>query len=108
MPIGSGFLVLSRDNFAYSLSARNGTLRWKKRLPGRVAHFVVSDGKLLVSTLDQHGASLVDISTGRLVGQIPFQSDEELVTDPVALDKRFVVATGRAISSFAPGICSIK
>jgi|GEM_PF-2671831 len=108
IPVGDRFVVISRDNFIYSLHARNGGLEWKRRMPGRIAHYAVGKGYLLVSSFDQHGASLIDLGTGRVAGQIVFEGDDQIGLDPIVVADKFVIATNVGLSGYSLSGCGQK
>ncbi len=108
IPVGDGFVVISRDDFVYSLYASNGGLQWKRRLQGRVGHYALGKGFLFVSSLDQHGASFIDVTSGRVAGQIILNGDDQVVTDPAVIDDNFIVTTGEGISDYSLSACGAK
>ncbi|MBV9240366.1 MAG: PQQ-binding-like beta-propeller repeat protein [Acidobacteria bacterium] len=108
IPVGDEFVVISRDNFVYSLNAKNGGLQWKRRMQGRIAHYGLGKGYLLVSSMDQHGASLIDLTSGRLAGQIVLDGDDQFVLDPVVIGESFVTATDHAIAGYSLTGCGTK
>ncbi len=105
---GDDVVVISRDNFVYSLHSRNGGLNWKKRLQGRVAHYGIVGGYLLVSALDQHGVWLIDLSTGRVAAQIALEGDDQLSADPVSVRNSFTIATDAGITGYSLVGCAEK
>jgi outer membrane protein assembly factor BamB len=106
--VGDEFVVLSTDNFVYSLNAKNGGLNWKRRLQGRVAHYALAEGLLIVSTFDQHGASAIDLKSGRVVGQVVLDSEDAFTTDPVVMENKLAVATNSGIRGYSLGTCGTK
>jgi outer membrane protein assembly factor BamB len=108
VPSGDRFVVISRDNFIYALHARNGGLEWKRRMPGRIAHYAVGKGYLLVSSFDQHGASLIDLDTGRIAGQIVLDGDNKIDLDPVVVGERFTIVTNDGLSGYSLFGCGQK
>jgi outer membrane protein assembly factor BamB len=108
VPVGDRFVVISRDNFIYALHARNGGLEWKLRMPGRIAHYAIGKGYLLVSSFDQHGASLIDLETGRIAGQIVLGSDDQVGLDPFVVADRFVISTNTGLSGYSLSGCGQK
>ena len=108
IPVGDRFVVISRDDFVYSLYASNGGLQWKKRLQGRVGHYALGKGFLLVSALDQHGATFIDLTSGRVAGQIVLGADEQVASDPVVIGDNFIVATGDGIGGYSLSGCGQK
>jgi len=108
LAVNDAVVAISRDNFVYSLSARNGGLRWKRRLQGRVAHYGVSGTSLLVSSVDQHGASLIDAVSGRVIGKVVMSTDEDLIADPLLSTGGFILATPAGLSGYSVTGCSTK
>jgi outer membrane protein assembly factor BamB len=108
IPDGDVFIVISRDDFIYSLYAKNGALQWKRRMPGRIGHYALGKGFLFVSALDQHGASFIDLVTGRVAGQIVLDGDQQVLTDPVVIDDNFIVAAVSGISGYSLSGCGQK
>ena len=106
IPVGEEFVVISRDDFVYSLYASNGGLQWKRRLQGRIGHYALGKGFLFVSSLDQHGASFIDLTNGRVAGQIILNGEDLVVTDPAVIDDNFIVATGEGISAYSLSACA--
>lgn len=108
LAVDDGVIVISRDNFVYSLNAKKGGLRWKRRLQGRVTYFATYGGYLLVTSVEQHGASLIDTASGRVVGKVVLGSDEDLLTAPVVVSDGFVLATEAGISEYSLSRCSFQ
>jgi hypothetical protein len=107
-PYKDEVIIVSRDNFIYSLNSRNGGLNWKKRLQGRIQTFTLGEKLLIASALDQHGASVIDLDSGRLVGQISLGPEDEILADPVGIKDRFFFATSNGIVAYSAGECSAK
>lgn len=108
LAVGDEFIVISRDNFIYALHARNGGLEWKRRVQGRIGHYALGKGFLFVSSLDQHGASLIDLTSGRVAAQIVLTDEDQIITDPVVLGDRFIVATNGGLREFSLSGCGQK
>lgn len=108
VPAADQFIVISRDNFIYSLHARNGGLGWKRRLTGRVAHYVITEKYLLVSSMDQHGATLIDLVSGRVAGQILLGGDDQIGLDPVVSGDAFTIATSIGLKGYSLSSCGHK
>jgi outer membrane protein assembly factor BamB len=102
------FVVISRDNFVYALRAKNGALEWKRRTQGRIGHYAVAKDVLFVSSLDQHGATLIDLDSGRVAAQILLNPEDQVLTDPVVLGDVFAVASGSGLASYSLGSCPSK
>ena len=108
IPVGDDFIVISRDNFVYALHAKNGALAWKRRTQGRIGHFGVGKSVLFVSSLDQPGATFIDLATGRVAGQLILSGDEQVIADPVVVDDDFVIATSLGVTDYSLDACSSK
>ncbi len=82
--VGDGLLVTSHDNFVYFMTGRNGDVVWKKRLAGRVSHIAsVFNKYAVITSFEEHLVLLMELSSGKVAGQIVFGPDEYLVADPV-------------------------
>jgi outer membrane protein assembly factor BamB len=104
---GDQVLAASHDNFVYFLADRNGGRIWKKRLSGRVAQIaIVGDRYALISSFEEHGVMLIDVSSGKVAGQIAFGEDENLVAAPIATRDQIFAVTNDAAYSYRIGGCS--
>ena len=107
--VGNDLIAVSNDNFVYFLTGRNGGLEWKKRLSGRASQVGLVDGKyVVVSTLDEAGAVLLDLSTGRVAGRMALGASEILVSEPLAANAMILILTNEAIQSFSLNGCGKK
>lgn len=106
--VGGNLLAASNDNFVYLFSGRSGNVAWKKRLNERVSQIgVIDDRFALVSGYEEHGAHLIDINSGKTVGQLNLLDDEFAVARPVSSNGRVFILTNGAIYGFSVGkICS--
>ena len=107
--VSENLLVTSHDNFAYFIASRNGDVVWKKRLGGRVSYIATILNKFAVITsFEEHGAVLIDLSSGRVAGQIVLGGDEYLVSDPVSSNGLIYVLTNQAAYAFSLNGCGGK
>jgi hypothetical protein len=107
--IGDRILAASNDNFLYLLTGRNGGLEWKRRLTGRVAQIgVIGSRYALVSSLDQHGALLIELEHGRVAGQIALDADEALITSPIGIGEAITLLTDSAVYGYSTRGCKAK
>jgi len=106
--VGEHLVVTSHDNFVYFLLGRNGGLVWKKRLTGRVAQIsTYADHFALITSIDDHGSILVDLSNGKVAGQIALSEDETLVEPPVVSNGLIFVLTNKAAYGFCLNGCPV-
>ncbi len=108
-PADGHILVMSHDNFAYSLSTRNGGVAWKRRLSGRMSQIATfTDRFVIISSVDEHGAVIVDLATGKVAGQISLGDDESVVYTPVVIDGMILMLTNQAAYAFSLSGCPAK
>ncbi len=104
---GSDYLATSFDNFVYKLS-RNGNVKWKRRLSGRVSDKPISFGSTAVISIVGTGSVYVlDLGNGKILNRIE-TGDEASLRVAAASDSRgFVIAGPRGLSFFS-GKCASK
>lgn len=107
--VDGSLLAASHDNFVYFLSGRNGAMSWKKRLSGRATRVGLVNGTYaLVSSIDEHGATLLDLASGRVAGQILLGPGEVVLDEPVTIGDRIFILTNEGINSFGLRGCIRK
>ena len=104
--LANNILVASHDNFVYYLAAKNGGRVWKRRFPRRVAHMAnVSDRFALISSYEERGGILTDLSNGRVAGQIAFEEGERLVAEPIVSSGLVFVLTNATLYAYSLNGC---
>lgn len=104
--VGGNLLAASNDNFVYLLTGKSGGVAWKRRLNERVSHIGVIDGKLaLVSGYEEHGAMLIDISSGKIAGQLDLADDEFAVARPVSSNGKIFILTNSSLYGYSSNAC---
>ena len=107
--VSDHLLVTSHDNFVYFLVTKNGGVAWKRRLSGRVSQIgIINDRYAFVSSFEDHGAVLVDLSNGKNAGQIVFGDDENLVIGSVVSNGLILALTDQSVYAFSLNGCSAK
>lgn len=100
--LGESLLVTSHDNFVYFMTSRNGDVVWKKRLAGRVSHIAsVFNKYAVITSFEEHGAVIAELSSGKVAGQIVLGAEEYLVADPVSASDLIFVLTNQASYAFS-------
>lgn len=106
---GDTVLAASHDNFVYALSARNGDVRWKKRLSGRVSDLaLMADRYAVLTGSGDDSGMLVELEKGRTVAQIPLESGETMVRSRSSTTGSLNVLTDRALSAYSLTACPAK
>lgn len=109
LPVGDGLLVASHDNFVYFLTGRNGGLAWKKRLSARPFQIgTVGSEYAIVSGIEERGATLIALSSGKVSGQVAFGTEETLVAKPVTADGKILFLTSEAVRAYSVNGCPQK
>ncbi len=94
--------AVSQDNFVYCIDASNGNVTWKRRLDGRATYANSVNGTYLFTTsIDEHGAALTSVVTGKPVGQIIFDNDEWVTGTPVSANSLLFVVTNSAVAGYS-------
>ncbi|MFL6375322.1 MAG: PQQ-binding-like beta-propeller repeat protein [Pyrinomonadaceae bacterium] len=109
VPLVDDVLVMSRDNFIYRVRGSNGGLVWKKRLAGRISSYVLIGRYLVASTLDQHGATVVDLESGRVAGQLRLGTDDNVnILSVVDTGDLIILPTSSGVSGYSTGRCGTE
>lgn len=109
VPIGVNLLVTSHDNFVYYLASRNGDVLWKKRLISRILPIsTLADKYAMISSFEDELLLIVDLSNGKVAGQIAFAVGETVSAAPVTAENSIIILTNKAVYSYSPGRCGEK
>jgi len=104
-----GVVATSNDNFAYLISSSYGSVRWKKRLSGRIANLTVGDGGIAIAeTIGDPNAVILDLDNGKSVGLSTIADEEAFLQAPVYVAGRFVFFTNRQVIARSTGQCTAK
>lgn len=107
--IGGNLLAASNDNFVYLFTGRNGGIAWKRRLNDRVSQIGVISGKfVLVSGYEEHAAHLIELNSGKIVGQLNLAEDEFAVARPVSSDGKIFILTNTAVHGYSAIDCKSR
>ncbi|MEP7147685.1 MAG: PQQ-binding-like beta-propeller repeat protein [Acidobacteriota bacterium] len=105
---GSEYLAASYDNFVYKLS-RSGSVKWKRRLSGRV-----NDGPLLlgdsavISIVGTGSVYVLDVKNGKVSNRIEMGDNVTLRLAAATDGQGFAVAGPRGISYFRSRKCTAE
>lgn len=104
--IEDNVLAVSQDNFVYFLTARSGGRVWKKRLAGRVWQVAkVTNDLVLLSSFEEPGAVLTNVSDGRIAGKIALDEGESLISPPAVSNDLIFVLTNAAAYGYSQKQC---
>lgn len=103
LSIGDSVVASSHDNFVYFISDRNGSRVWKKRFSGRVAQVInLDDEYVLISAVGESRMEALDLSTGKVAGQVIFGESETVISLPeVSVDGSLFLLTNDAIYAYS-------
>ncbi|MEP7039031.1 MAG: PQQ-binding-like beta-propeller repeat protein [Acidobacteriota bacterium] len=97
----NGFLISSFDNFLYLISPKNGKKIWKKRLEGRLTiEPLIVNNTIIITSVGSSKASILDLSSGRLINQIYLSRDNYFVNQSVLNNNLIVFPTALGLVSF--------
>jgi len=100
----SDYLASSNDNFIYRLT-RGGNVKWKRRLPGRLAQApLMLDDVAVMSVSGGGGVFVLDVNKGRILDRIATDEGQSFAIGGSPIDsKNFVLAGPSGVSYFSRG-----
>jgi len=101
---GSDYLASSNDNFIYRLT-RGGNVKWKRRLPGRLAQApLILDDVAVMSVSGGGGVFVLEVNKGRIIDRIATAEGQSFAIGGSTNDsKNFVLAGPSGVSYFSRG-----
>jgi outer membrane protein assembly factor BamB len=107
--IPEGVVATSNDNFAYLVSSDYGSVKWKKRLSGRISNFTVGDGAIAVAeTVGDPNAVVLNLDNGKSVGQAAIVDDEAYILASIYTAGKFIFFTNRRVIARSAAQCAAK
>jgi outer membrane protein assembly factor BamB len=106
---GENMLVSSYDNFVYQMSPANGNVLWKRRLPGRVIERpLVTRDFAVVRVLGEPEVSFIDLKTGKILGKIVSEGEDDITTALVTGPGLVVLGKSDGIYLYGVNNCDLK
>lgn len=106
---GDDIIATSHDNFVYLLMGSNGDVIWKKRMSGRVSQLGrVLDRYALVASIEENNAVLIELSSGKVAGQVLYAEKENLVAAPLSSNGLIFALTDQAAYAYSLNGCSVN
>lgn len=107
-PTDEGIAAASLDNFTYFISSYYGSVRWKKRLPGRVEG-ITPYGRdiVVVQTVGEPTATLISVEDGKSVSQVSVEQDL-FIGPPLDAGGRLIFFTNHMVLAQSATPCSSK
>ena len=100
--VDDGVLASSLDNFAYMLSLKHGSVRWRQLLPGRVpARPVTSTEGALFTPLSTDIAIVLNLKDGKPLNQLQIGEENSSSAAPIATDTIILITTPHKLMAFA-------
>lgn len=101
--VDDGVLASSLDNFAYMLSLKNGSVRWRQLLPGRVpARPVTGSDGALFTPLSTDSAIVLSLKDGKPLNRLQIGEENSSSAAPVAVDQTVLLTTPHGLMAFSP------
>ena len=98
---GDALLVSSLDNFAYLLD-REGTMLWKKLLPGRIAAQPLTvQETALFTPLSSSAAVVLGLRDGKQLNTLPIGEDLTSTAAPIMVGDAVIITTEHGLLAFA-------
>lgn len=100
--VEDGVLASSFDNFAYLLSLKHGSVRWRQLLPGRVPArpATASDGALF-TPLSTDSAIVLSLKDGKPVNRLQIGEDNSSSAAPVIAGETVFLTTANGLMAFS-------
>jgi eukaryotic-like serine/threonine-protein kinase len=100
--VEDGVLASSFDNFAYLLSLRHGSVRWRQLLPGRVpARPVTALDGALFTPLSTDSAIVLSLKDGKPVNRLQIGQENSSSAAPVVVQEIVFLTTAQGLMAFA-------
>jgi outer membrane protein assembly factor BamB len=101
--VEDGVLASSFDNFAYLLSLRHGSVRWRQLLPGRVpARPVTAADGALFTPLSTDSAVVLSLKNGKPVNRLMIGQENSSSAEPVVVQEIVFLTTAQGLMAFSP------
>lgn len=101
--VEDGVLASSFDNFAYLLSLRHGSVRWRQLLPGRVpARPVTALDGALFTPLSTDSAIVLNLKDGKPVNRLQIGQENSSSAAPVVVQDIVFLTTAQGLMAFSP------
>lgn len=100
--VEAGVLASSFDNFAYLLSLKHGSVRWRQLLPGRVpARPVTALDGALFTPLSTDSAIVLGLKDGKPVNRLLIGQENSSSAAPVVVQDTVFLTTAQGLMAFA-------
>ncbi len=96
-------IIISNDNFIYSVSAKSGNRIWKKRLEGRINGKAYIDSEYAVfSPNEPDSLHILNLRNGKTINKIDFGNNTQIVSPPIYDKRTLFVPTKEGIIAYSP------
>lgn len=100
-----GIIAASLDNFAYFITANDGSLVWKRQLPGRITAQPISDQEsVLFAPLAGDACIVLALQNGRQINTLPVGDGNNTAATPILAGEVILITTRSGLLAFAPSI----
>jgi len=100
--VEDGVLASSFDNFAYLLSLRHGSVRWRQLLPGRIpARPITAADGALFTPLSTDSAIVLSLKDGKPVNRLQIGQENSSSAAPVVVQETVFLTTAKGLMAFS-------
>lgn len=105
---GGNLLVFSLDNFIYSISGRNGRIKWKKRISERFVFTpLVTDYNIIAVVSGLSSVLFIDADSGKTINKVNLSGESFFNGSPVISAALVILPTNTGFLMYsAEGSCS--
>ena len=106
LPLKNSFLIISKDNFVYSVSLRGGKKIWKRKLPGRViGRLLLDDGAGFFITSGSNVAFFISLSNGEIINRLNMEKGVYFTGSPLSIERLLLLPTNEGLVAYSPTSC---
>jgi outer membrane protein assembly factor BamB len=105
---GENIIAASHDNHVYAFDRLKGSLRWKRRLSGRIMDVqLLQSGYLTAAVLDSRVIEIIDPRSGRVVGQVAVGEGYQPLLSVIGIERGILIVSGSGVLMYTFATCAV-